>query len=176
MKRLVAVSGWSAFVVSAALLVICQRGERHAASPSEGGSPAPSSVDTPLVQPPAGGAFADLGPPPGERVRVEVLNAGGVQGLASEATDYLRELGFDVVSFGNADEFTEEATRVLDRVAAPALARAVADALGVESVTSSPDPDLYVDVSVMLGREWERPIVQPAREAARRSNPGRQFR
>ena len=31
------------------------------------------------------------------RIRVEVLNAGGVSGMAREATDVLRSVGFDVV-------------------------------------------------------------------------------
>jgi len=106
---------------------------------------------------------APAGPPPGVRVRVEVLNAGGVPGLAASATDHLRSLGYDVVSFGNASEFTEASTRVIDRVGDTTLARSVADDLGVRSVGSEPDPELYVDVSVLLGSEWTLIRPEPAR-------------
>jgi hypothetical protein len=40
-----------------------------------------------------------------ERIRVEILNGGGHAGAAREATDQLRDLGFDVVFFGNAGSF-----------------------------------------------------------------------
>lgn len=92
--------------------------------------------------------------PPAERVRVEVLNAGGVAGRARAATQRLRDIGFDVVSFGNAGTFDRDSTSVVDRVGRPELARAVADVLGVEDVVSEPDPNLFVDVTVLLGRDW----------------------
>ena len=92
--------------------------------------------------------------PPTERVRVEVLNAGGVAGQARWATLELRGIGFDVVHFGNADRFDRVSSVVVDRVGRPELARAVADALGITSVSSEPDPNLFVDVTVLLGREW----------------------
>lgn len=92
--------------------------------------------------------------PPTERVRVEVLNAGGVAGQARAATLELRDIGFDVVHFGNADRFDREASAVVDRVGRPDFARSVADALGIASVTSEPDPNLFVDVTVLLGSEW----------------------
>jgi hypothetical protein len=99
-----------------------------------------------------------------ERVRVEVLNAGGRPNLAREATDLLRDGGFDVVYFGNAGQFDEQPSVVLDRVGRPDLAREVADALGVRSVRSEPDSNLFVDVSVRLGEEWTRPAPPPAAE------------
>ena len=91
---------------------------------------------------------------PVERVRVEVLNAGGVSGQARAATERLREMGFDVVSFGNAGTFDRETTTVLDRVGRLELARAVARVLDVEAVLSEPDPNLFVDVTVLLGKDW----------------------
>src|SRR6185503_2557878 len=94
---------------------------------------------------------------PHERVRVEVLNAGGRPNLAREATDRLREDGFDVVFFGNAGAFGAEPSVVLDRVGRLDLARGVADALGIRSVRSEPDSNLFVDVSVRLGEQWAAP-------------------
>ena len=96
-------------------------------------------------------------PMPTTRVRVEVLNAGGITGLARDATEYLRDSGFDVVGFGNARDFDADSSVVLDRVGQGEIARAVADVLGIDNVRSQPDSNLYVDVSVLLGSEWRHP-------------------
>lgn len=89
-----------------------------------------------------------------ERIRVEVLNGGGHSGAAREATDQLRDLGFDVVFFGNASSFDRDSSVVLDRMGHIESARDVADALGIRNVRSEPDSNLYLDVSVVLGMEW----------------------
>lgn len=88
------------------------------------------------------------------RTRVEVLNAGGVDGLARRVTDSLRVLGFDVVYYGNANTFDRQVSVVLDRTGASERALAVAQALGIPNVRSEPDASLYLDVSVLLGRDW----------------------
>lgn len=91
------------------------------------------------------------------RVRVEVLNAGGRPGLARQATEALREAGFDVVYYGNAEPFTPDSSVVVDRVGRLEPARAAADVLGIRQVRSLPDSNLYVDVTVRLGPEWSLP-------------------
>lgn len=91
---------------------------------------------------------------PRERVRVEVLNAGGVAGLAREVTNLLRDDGFDVVQFGNAGTFDRDSTVVIDRVGREELAEGVANALGIRNVLTEPDSNLFVDVTVLLGRDW----------------------
>ena len=98
-------------------------------------------------------------PPPalGVRVRVEVLNGGGQAGVARSATRLLRDAGFDVVFFGNAGSFDQDSSLVLDRVGRPEWARAVAEALGIHNLLSEPNPNLYLDVSVVLGRDWVAP-------------------
>ncbi len=89
------------------------------------------------------------------RVRVEVLNAGGVPGMARDALGHLRTRGFDVVDYGNLRPFdTERVSTVVDRVGRPDMARAVANALGIDNVTTDPDPNLFVEVTVVLGQEW----------------------
>jgi LytR cell envelope-related transcriptional attenuator len=93
----------------------------------------------------------------GGRVRVGVLNGGGVSGLAADATNYLRDEGFDVVDIGNEASFGRDSSVVLDRVGDVAAARAVADALGIRIVRSEPDSNLYLDVSVLLGSDWRPP-------------------
>jgi hypothetical protein len=92
-----------------------------------------------------------------DRVRVEVLNAGGVRGMAGEARDHLRDEGFDVVFYGNAATFDREETLVLARTGSVGAARAVAERLGAELVASEPDSARFVDVTVLLGSSWVRP-------------------
>ena len=91
------------------------------------------------------------------RVRVEVLNAGGVPGVALDATRALRDQGFDVVLFGNAGTYSNDVSVVLDRVGQLETARLVAEALGVSQFRSEPDSTLFVDVTVRLGPEWTDP-------------------
>lgn len=98
---------------------------------------------------------------PSGRVRVEVLNASGRSGLARQATEVLRERGFDVVEFGNAQGFAPDSSLVIDRVGRIELARQVADALGVRRVRAEPDADLFLDVTVVLGRDWAAPRAAP---------------
>ena len=88
------------------------------------------------------------------RVRVEVLNAGGEDGMARLATDRLRDHGFDVVFFGNAEAFGQDSTVVLDRSGRIEAALAVGEVLGSSWVESRPDANLYLDVTVLLGRDW----------------------
>jgi len=88
------------------------------------------------------------------RVRVEVLNAGGTRSMALRATDLLRDSGFDVVYYGNAESFGDDSTVVLTRTGDMDAARAVAEVLGARSIRAEPDSNLYLDVTVMLGREW----------------------
>ncbi|HEX6039089.1 LytR C-terminal domain-containing protein [Longimicrobium sp.] len=110
-------------------------------------------------------------PRPTERVRVEVLNASGVPGLARRGTEALRDVGFDVVNYGNAPGFAPDSSLVLDRVGRMELARSVADAIQVPRVYARPDSNVYVDVTVVLGRDWaaenaDPPAEEPAPEEA----------
>jgi len=88
------------------------------------------------------------------RLRVEVLNSGGTPGVAREATVLLRDRGLDVVYYGNAENFSQEPSVVLDRVGDLDGARAAAEVLGISEVRASPDSSLFVDVTVRLGPEW----------------------
>ena len=77
--------------------------------------------------------------------------------MARAATDYLREAGFDVVGIGNARSFDQEASVVIDRVGNRGTATRVAEVLGIDSVASELDPNLFVDVTVRLGAGWSIP-------------------
>ena len=94
--------------------------------------------------------------PAGVRVRVEVLNASDVRGLARRATMRLRDLGYDVVSSGNAGE-RREGTLVLVRRGDAAIGERIARGMGGATVESRPDSSRYVDVSVLVGGSWRPP-------------------
>jgi hypothetical protein len=123
------------------------------------GEAAPAAADGPAAPVPAERA----------RIRVEVLNAAGVPGLADRATDHLRARGFDVVGYGNGAPARE--TAVLDRVSSPALAREVASVLGGAPVVTNPAPDGLVDVTVVLGADHARWLPADAGRDGPRSAP-----
>ena len=123
----------------------------------DGGVP---TLDSPAAAPADPGAPGPAwnGDPAG--VRVEVLNGAGVSGLARDATHRLRADGFDVVFFGNAMRFDHGRTVVVDRTGTVARARAVARALGVDSVAAEPDSTLMLEVTVILGDDWPPAVVE----------------
>lgn len=109
-----------------------------------------------------GASGAEMASVQGERVRVEVLNGGGRTGMARAATGELRETGFDVVYFGNGSP--RDSSVVFARTDQVEWARLVADELGIRRVVAEPDSNLYLDVTVVLGQEWE-PRLDPEVES-----------
>lgn len=101
----------------------------------------------------------DAEAPAGVRIRVEVLNATRVRGLARRATMHLRDRGFDVVSVGTS-RAPRDSTLVLDRSGHPDWAALVGRALGGARVEHAPDSSRYLDVTVLIGATW-RPPSEP---------------
>jgi hypothetical protein len=99
---------------------------------------------------------AEIAVPDRDAIRVEVLNASGVSGLARRGTERLRSQGFDVVYYGNASGASPDSSVVIDRAGNLAAADSVAGALGLQRVRVEPDSTLYLDVTVVLGRDWDR--------------------
>lgn len=90
------------------------------------------------------------------KLTIEVLNGGGQVGAASKASDYLKSLGYKVVSSGNADTFDYEKTLV-GVVSAkakylPLLKKDLSSsyALGTQTATSSSST---ADAVVIIGKE-----------------------
>jgi hypothetical protein len=105
--------------------------------------------------PAPGARGATLPPPPVAPVgRVEVLNASGRSGLARAATDRLRAGGFDVVHFGNAAGHDGDSSVVVVRSASDDAARSAARQLGIAQIRTQVDTSLFVDATVILGRDW----------------------
>ncbi len=92
----------------------------------------------------------------GKLVQIEVLNGCGIPGVANQFTDHLRNYGFDVVRFTNAQRYDYPRTLVVNRGTDFTHAQAVAQFLGVEpsAVENLPDPALQLDVTVVVGQDY----------------------
>ncbi len=97
----------------------------------------------------------DLMVPAGVRIKVEVLNATAVRGLARRATMYLRDRGFDVVAIGTTSN-TRAKTLVLDRSGNAEFAALVGRAFDAP-VEQRHDSSRYLDVTVLVGSDWRPP-------------------
>lgn len=88
------------------------------------------------------------------RVLVEVLNGTLRQGLARQGTRQLRRQGLDVIYFGMADA-PVDSTRILLRRGARDAAERVRGTLGVGTISLVPDSLRRVDVTVILGWDFQ---------------------
>lgn len=92
-----------------------------------------------------------------ERVVAEVLNGTSRRGLARLVTRLLRQGGVDVVYFGTASA-PATATEIFVRRGndtAPGLR--VADALGAGTVRVVPAPERRVDLTIIIGNDYQPP-------------------
>lgn len=97
--------------------------------------------------------------PDSVRIRVQVLNATKIHGLARRATMLLRDRGFDVVETGNVNDM-RDTTVVLDLSNHPEWAARVARLFGTARVETRHDSSRYLDIAVVLGSTW-RPPAEP---------------
>lgn len=89
------------------------------------------------------------------RIKVEVRNGSGADGIAGEATAFLRRRGFDVVGVGNAD--LQRTSSILVRAGTEDDAHHVAGALGMTPdhvETGGPINDYSLDLTVYLGADY----------------------
>ncbi len=88
-------------------------------------------------------------------IQLRILNATSVQGIARQATDYLRQRGFDVVVTDNATP--QQQSRVIclrgDTTAAHQLAYAIG--LAHNRVETQIDSSLVLDCSLVLGDDYK---------------------
>ena len=91
-------------------------------------------------------------------IQIEVLNGCGVSGIGNAYTGLLRENGFDVVETGNFETFDVQETVIVSRSGVMKNALRVANALGVseDNVILESSPDYYLDVSVIIGHDYEK--------------------
>lgn len=101
-------------------------------------------------------------PPADTRVMVRVVNASGVRGLARRATLVLRDFGYDVVDYDSERDAKRPVTQILVHTGHAPWAERLQRALGVGEITPSTDTSRYVDLTVVLGRDWQPP-TEPLR-------------
>lgn len=88
-------------------------------------------------------------------IQLEVLNGTSEPRAAQKLTEALRSGGFDVVDVGNYRSSSVPRTTVIGRTPDNSAAMAVASYLGVDksNVLQQPDKNLYLDVSVIIGKD-----------------------
>jgi len=87
---------------------------------------------------------------------VLVLNGCGVEGVGRRAARFLRERGYDVVDFRNADRFSYDRTIVVDRTGDMESAAALGLELGTSSVIQQIQETPLEDLVIVIGDDYER--------------------
>ena len=91
---------------------------------------------------------------------IEVLNSCGETGAAAKVRTFLRENGFDVVSFGNDLLQNYDETILVLRNPEWEGAKALAKALKTENVMTIMSKRAVVDASIYIGKDFEQ-IIEP---------------
>jgi hypothetical protein len=95
--------------------------------------------------------------PVATRILVRVVNGTGVRGLARRATTVLRDFGYDVVEYDSERDATRATTQIVVHTGHREWATRVQRALGTGALEERPDSLRYVDLTVILGRDWQPP-------------------
>ena len=91
---------------------------------------------------------------------IEVLNSCGMQGAAAKMRAYLRENGFDVVSYRNDRLQNYDETILVLRNPEWEGAKALARALKTENVMTIMSKRAVVDASIYIGKDFLQ-IIEP---------------
>jgi hypothetical protein len=91
----------------------------------------------------------------GEHIQINVLNACGVDGMATKFTEFLRARRFDVPEYGT-HEGRVRRSKVIDRIGDNVSAQKVAYALGIptERIETDIDSSLYLRATVIIGEDY----------------------
>ncbi len=90
-------------------------------------------------------------------IRVEVLNGCGVNRLAMRVTNVLRKQGFNVIKIGNTENQDFEKTVIIERSDETLEnAQYVAGRIGCKNIGKDIDPGLYLEVTVIVGKDYEK--------------------
>jgi hypothetical protein len=100
--------------------------------------------------------------PENERIVIRVVNGSQRRGLARKATFVLRDFGYDVVDYDGQGGAPLETTEIVVHTGKTDAAERVKRALGAGEITARADSSRYVDLTIVLGRDW-RPPAEPLR-------------
>jgi hypothetical protein len=101
---------------------------------------------------------------PNVALKIEVLNACGVDGIARKFADFLKKQGFDPVTVANFERQDFLHTMILDRTSNMAVnGQKVAEALGLSDdyVSYQASPERMVAVSVIIGQDYKSIRLAP---------------
>ena len=98
-----------------------------------------------------------------EAAQVQVLNGTLVAGLAQRTATRLREAGYQVAGFGNADRGDYTHTVVIDLTSNPYTAQALASMFGVapQNIISRSESSPEADIRLILGQDYAASEPQP---------------
>ena len=93
-----------------------------------------------------------------EPIQIEVLNGCGVQGIANDFTDFLRNRGFDVVKTENYESFNVQRTVIIDRRGNQQNCKSLAEAMGLgeDRILQEVNEAYLIDATVILGRDYRQ--------------------
>jgi len=96
-----------------------------------------------------------------ENIYLEVLNGCGIPGMAGKYTDYLRKMGFDVLTTGNAKEMNYPETFIMVRDTSETSLAPLLEAMTFtkERIEYNPSMDDYVNYRIILGKDCNRLAV-----------------
>lgn len=92
-------------------------------------------------------------------LKVEVLNGCGIEGIAKELTEYLRQKNIDVVYYGNFESWSLSETLVIDRKDhGLENAKIIGNIIGVDENRMFPQisPQRQLDVTILLGKNYSQ--------------------
>lgn len=97
------------------------------------------------------------GDPQRKPIQVDVINGSGAAKIGSRFTQYLRNRGYDVVEVRTYHRSDVRRSMIIARTSNARNAEKVATALGIGSdcLIQVINPDYYVDVSVVIGRDFQ---------------------
>ncbi|MGB9824429.1 MAG: LytR C-terminal domain-containing protein [Candidatus Hydrothermia bacterium] len=90
------------------------------------------------------------------KIKVEVINASGVPGLAKKVTFLLREEGFDVVYFSHVAETLNKTVVVERSDSSFSHAKHLAKWLRVSEITLEWDYDKISDCALVIGTDYQK--------------------
>ncbi|HPC37895.1 MAG TPA: LCP family protein [Exilispira sp.] len=91
-------------------------------------------------------------------ITVEILNASPQKGLAKIIRDKLIQYGINVIYYGNSN-FSSKVTRIIDRIGNIEKAQQIATILRTKNVETSINPSLAVDVTIIVGEDYNISVL-----------------
>jgi len=94
-------------------------------------------------------------------VRIEILNGSGIPSAGKKTAEYLRKMQNDVICISDAPCDTIEKTLVVERTKKNRIhAKKIASQLKSKNIFCVIDSSLYVDVTVIVGKDYNKYIKE----------------